>query len=243
MNERTLPAPDIYATCPYKGKVLSYYAGVFPSVYISFSPFIEPVSISHELFESATYPDRMSVANHCKAVLWNDVAKRSGLPNAAAVDIALRTQIHGLRAEFMNKDYAGRLARLYETERILPPTEGEHSPLVHNKVLELFQELGHDWVWVGDELCTERKLYWIDDLKAGVKDPISGNCNVFASDKSLLWSVHWDSHFSFLCSSSETALKSVGVEEKLEGFFCDPGTEVYWSLQNIQCAWTNRSIT
>jgi hypothetical protein len=136
----------------------------------------------------------------------------------------------------MNEDYASRLERLYEAERILPPNEGEHSPLLHNKVLELFQELGHDWVWVGDDLCTERKLYWIDDLKAGIKDPISGHCNVFAPDKSLLWTVHWDSHFSFLCSSSETALRSAGVDEKLEGFFCDPRTKVYWSLQDIQRA-------
>lgn len=231
MNERILPSPDIYATCPYEGKILSYYADVFSSVYISFSPFIEPVSISHEPFQPATYPDRISTTNNCRAVLWKDVVKRSGLPNVAAVDIALRTKIYGLSAEFMNEDFADRLERLYETERILPPTEGEHSSILHNSVLELFQELGHDWVWVGDEFCTERKLYWIDDLKAGINDPISGHCNVFAPDKSLLWTVHWDSHFSFLCSSSEMALKSAGVEEKLEGFFCDSETEVYWSLQ------------
>jgi len=232
MKKRIFPSPDIYATYPYDGKVLSYYADVFPSVYIAFSPFIEPVSIPPELFQLTTYPDRMSIANNCKAVLWKDVAKRSGLPNVAAVDIALRTQIHALRPGFMNIDYANRLERFYETDGILAPTEGEHSALLHNKVLELFQALGHDWVWVGDDFCTERKLYWIDDLKEGIKDPISGprHCNVFAPDKTLLWTVHWDSHFSFLCSSSETALKSADVEEKLEGFFCDPETEVYWSL-------------
>jgi hypothetical protein len=133
----------------------------------------------------------------------------------------------------MNEDYAERLQRLCDAELILPPPEGEHSAVLRNKVLGLFQELGHDWVWVGDEGCTERKLYWIDDLKEDLMDPISGPCNVFAPDKSLLWTVHWDSHFSFLCSSSEAALKSVNVEEKLEGFFCDPRTEVYWSLRSI----------
>lgn len=236
MKKRILPSRDIYASCPNEGEVLRYYAGAFPSVYISFSPFIKPISISPELFQPATYPSSMSIANNCKAVLWKDVAERSGLPGLAAVDMALRTQIHGLRTEFMNEDYADRLERLYETELILPPTEGEHSPLLHHRVLELFQELGHDWVWVGDEFCTERKLYWIDDIKTGITDPISGHCNVFAPDKSLLWTVHWDSHFSFLCSSSETALKSVGIEGKLEGFFCDLRTEVYWSLQNIRRA-------
>lgn len=234
MKKRIVPPPDIYATCPYDGEVLSYYAGVFPSVFTSLSPFMRPVSTFHKLFQSAIDLDRLSIANNYKAMRWEDIAKRSGLPDIAAVDVALRTQIHGLRVEFMNDDYADRLERFCEIERILPPTEGEHSSLLHNRVLELFQELGHDWVWVGDEGCTERKLYWIDDLKAGIHDPISGHCNVFAPDKSLLWTVHWDSHFSFLCSSSEAALKSVGIEEKLEGFFCDPRTKVYWSLQNSQ---------
>jgi hypothetical protein len=234
MKTRILPSPDIYASCPYDGEVLRYYAGIFPSVYILLSPFMRAVSTFHRLFQSATDLDRTAIANHYTPARWEDIAKRSGLADIAAVDIALRTQIQGLRAEFMNDDDADRLQRCCEIERILPPTEGEHSPLLHKTVLELFQELGHDWVWVGDEGCTERKLYWIDDLKAGLYDPITGHCNVFAPDKSLLWTVHWDSHFSFLCASSEAALKSVGVEEKLEGFFCNPETEVYWSLQSIQ---------
>ena len=147
------------------------------------------------------------------------------------MDIALRTRIHGLRAELMNVDDADRLASFLEAGRIQPPTEGLHSDMLHNRVLELFQALGHDWVWVGDEFCTQRKLYWIDDLKDGIEDPIAGQCNVFSPDKSLLWTVHWDSHFSFLCAASGTALKDIGVEAKLEGFFCEPETEVYWNMQ------------
>ena len=36
-------------------------------------------------------------------------------------------------------------------------------------VLESIQEIGYEWAWVGDEFGTERKLYWIDDLK--IKNP------------------------------------------------------------------------
>jgi hypothetical protein len=97
-------------------------------------------------------------------------------------------------------------------------------------VLGIFQELGHNWVWVGDEFCTEGKLHWIEDLKSEGKPTISGPCNVFAPDKSLLWTVQWDSHFSFLCSS-RTNLEKTNAPSRLEGFFCEPSTEVYWSVR------------
>lgn len=231
MTDRILPAPDIYASCPYDGEVLRYYTGVFSSVYIAFSPFVQPDATFYERYLWEAGVSRKETLAHCKPVLWKDIAKRCRLSDVAAVDIALRTRIHALRSEFGNESDAERLKQWLDTERIVPPTEGIHSDMLHNRVLELFQALGHDWVWVGDEMCTQRKLYWIDDLKDGIEDPLASYCNVFSPDKSLLWTVHWDSHFSFLCSASESALRDIGVEEKLEGFFCEPETEVYWSLQ------------
>jgi hypothetical protein len=65
-------------------------------------------------------------------------------------------------------------------------------------VLLSIQGLGYQWVWVGDEFGTERKLYWIDDLKNQECGPTSGRKNVFTPDKRVLWTTHWDSHFSFL---------------------------------------------
>jgi hypothetical protein len=129
----------------------------------------------------------------------------------------------------VNQEFAARIKAMTESTGIIPPCEGEHSDLLHNQVLELFQELGHEWVWVGDEFCTERKLHWIEDLKNGQEPTVSGHCNVFSPDKSFLWTVHWDSHFSLLCSSLEN-LNRTKVAERLEGFFCGPRTQIYWSV-------------
>lgn len=233
MTPRVLPAADRFATCPNDGKVLDYYAGVSTSVYVSLSPFLAPLSSAFvarcDSADPDAVPDRIALAANCRPVPWCEVARESGLPNLAAVDIALRTQIGGLSAAFEDKDYAARLKRLYANNRLWLPIEGQHAELLQTTVLELFQALGHDWVWVGDEFGTERKLYWIDDIKKGSADPIRGHCNVFAPDHSLLWTVHWDSHFSFLCAASDGALRSVNVEAALEGFFCGPDTQVYWS--------------
>ncbi len=99
-------------------------------------------------------------------------------------------------------------------------------------MLQAIQNLGYDWVWLGDEFGTERKLYWIEDLKGQESGPTAHcHCNVFTPDKALLWTTHWDSHFSFLCSSMET-LRAVLGANNFEGFYCTPRTEIYWSVHD-----------
>lgn len=226
---RVMPPPDIYATCPSDEKVLAYYAGTFDAAYVSLSPFIRPVSIAPELFRPETYPNRRKINESCAAVPWQEIAHKAGLPSMAAVDIGLRTMIMGLNKKYENQEFAERVAALCESNGIVAPPEGEHSDLLHDQVLGIFQELGHEWVWVGDEFCSERKLHWIEDLKTEAEATIRGRCNVFSPDKSVLWTVHWDSHFSLLCSSRAN-LDRVKVAHRLEGFFCSPRTEVYWSV-------------
>lgn len=230
MTDRVLPERDRYASCPSEGKILEYYSGIFEAVYVLLSPFKKSEHISEEICCPNSYPGRQAVLEACKAVSWREISDLSQLPSLAAVDIGLRTQISGLNRYFENRDYAQRLDALCEAKGIVPPAEGEHPDLLHNEVLEIFQELGYEWVWVGDEFCTERQLHWIDDLKQEKVPTIAGHCNVFSPDKAMLWTVHWDSHFTFLCSSNEK-LKQIHVDDRLEGFFCTPSTEVYWSVQ------------
>jgi Protein of unknown function (DUF2711) len=226
-SERIFPVPDAFASCPLEGKVLEYYEGVFAAAYVLLNRFIKPLTIGTEQFKPGTYPDRCSIVKNCEAVSWQEVAARTGLPSIAAVDIGLRSCIHGLRKELSNQEYADKIQSLAETDNILPPPEGFFSDLLHDKVLAYIQELGHEWVWVGDDFGTERKLYWIEDLKGQEAGPTRDRHNVFTPDKSILWTTHWDSHFSFLCSSKSN-LADIHV---FEGFFCTPQTEVYWSVR------------
>lgn len=227
---RRLPEPEHYATCPLDGKILSYYQGTFNSVFVLLHPFIRPVSISKKEFKPSTYPSRVSIAKGCEAVRWEEIITLTNLPSVAALDIGLRTQIGGLNVTSANEMYAEAIDSLYESHDLVPPDEGRFSDLLHDVVLEGFQSAGHQWAWVGNEFGTERKLYWIDDLKADEKEVTSGHCNVFSPNKSLLWTTHWDSHFSFLCGS-HASLAALVHSTNLEGFFCDKETEVYWSVR------------
>lgn len=229
MAERILPAPDVFATCPTDGKVLEYYAGVFEAVYVLLHPFIKPLSIEKEEFKPGTYPTRSRIVQNCTAVSWEEIATKAGLPSIAAVDIGLRTMVRGLSAEFSNQEYADKIELLEETDNILLPSEGSFSDLLHDRVLAYIQDAGHEWAFVGDEFGTERKLYWIEDLKGQDAGPTAGHCNVFTPDKGILWTTHWDSHFSFICSSKRN-LTNIQDGGHFEGFFCTPSTEIYWSV-------------
>jgi len=230
MTTRTLPAPDLFASCPLDGKILEYYAGTFEAVYVALNPFIKPISIDKKDFKPGTYPNRATLVANCEPISWSDAARVVRLPSIAAVDIGLRTRIGGLRKDLENQSYALAIDALYHTHDIMSPIEGHFPDLLHDKVLQSIQELGYEWLWVGDEFCTERKLRWIDDLKNQDEGLTRGRFNLFTPDKQFLWTSHWDSHFSFLCSSREK-LEAIQHQSSLEGFFCTQSTEVYWSVK------------
>jgi hypothetical protein len=231
MAERILPTPDTFATCPTEDKILEYYAGTFEAVYIQLHPFIRAVSIDPDQFYPTTYPGRSTIVEKCAPVSWAEVTLKAGLPSIAAVDVGLRTRILGLKTEFSNQEYADKIEALAESDQIIPPTEGCFSDLLHDRTLSAIQSLGYQWVWVGDEFGTERRLHWIEDLQSQDSKVTKGHCKVFTPDKALLWTTHWDSHFSFLCSSKRN-LDAINETYKFEGFLCTPTTEVYWSVRS-----------
>ena len=231
MTDRILPEPDLYAICPLEGSILSFYKGQFEAAYILLNPFIRPISITAERFAEASELNANDICSNCEAVLWSEVQTISGLPSLAAIDIALRTSIGGLKKELASEEYVGQLRAALKNHRIFEPSEGSFPELTQNAIFSFIQSLGHQWVWVGDEHCTERKLYWIDDLKPPSARNELIRSSVFTPDKSLLWTVHWDSHFSLFCSSSEN-IEKLSQWSEIEGFRCDPDTEVYWSVRN-----------
>jgi Protein of unknown function (DUF2711) len=230
MATRILPEPELFAVCPNAGPVLSFYRGMFEAAYVLLHPFNCPVAMSVDSFlENPSQWDRAGICSTCEPVAWKTVQQRGGFSSLAEIDIALRTQIGALN-RFENEGLVTKLQLCLKREGIVPPTEGQFSELTHDKVLAFLQEDGHSWVWVGDEFGTERKLHWIDDLKKPASDATEGHKSVFTADKSVLWTTHWDSHFSFVCGSNRL-IDRLANDDRFEGFRCDEGTEVYWSLQ------------
>lgn len=230
MSKRVLPTPENFASCPYEGKILEFYEGQFESVYILLHPFIKPTTIDSELFYPKTWPSKKEIIEGCEKVSWHHVLQLTGLETLSDIDIGLRTNILGLKEAKSNQEYADILNKLTKKKDIIQPPEGDLPPLLENRIYSALKHIGYQWLWVGDEFCTERKLHWIDDLME--EDEIPPHGCVFTHDHHILAATHWDSHCSFLCSSKQTIHKILEFDD-FEGFYCTPKTEVYWGLYEI----------
>lgn len=221
-----------HASCPLDERVLPYYAGVFEAVYVIFHPFVRPTTLTRERLLSPEYLPWVDEIAGCEPVTWEEARIAAGLPSIAAVDIALRTGIGGLGKERRNETWCAQLEAAVEREGWIEPNEGFHPAVLVRPVLEVFKELGHSFLWLADTHDFERIARPIEQLLTERHTSVYRRSSVFAHDHAMLWTVHWDSHFSFLCGS-RADLDAVRVAERFEGFFCDETTEVYWSVWEL----------
>ncbi|WP_088072036.1 DUF2711 family protein [Gottfriedia luciferensis] len=233
MNKtRELPEPHKYSVCASADmSIKEFYKGVFEEVYIFFHPFIKPKTLDYDLFDTDTYPGKNDIINNCEMISWKQFLNISGIKNYKQLDIGLRTLISGLREKYKNEKTAEVIQKVCEEHKIITPTEGFFPEFVMNSILSVLKNQGHDWIWVGDEFCTERKLEYIADLIEDNEALRNEHLNLFTHDSKVLITTHWDSHFSMLCSDKLTIDKIVKLCN-LEGFYCDEFTEIYWSIFN-----------
>ncbi|WP_211746249.1 DUF2711 family protein [Paenibacillus sp. Marseille-Q4541] len=229
---RVLPESHKYAVCaPDDMPIKGYYKGIYDEVYVFFHPFIKPISIDYGLFEPETYPGKNDIIEKCEMVTWKNFLSISGIESYSNLDIGLRTQIFGLKEQFANKETADRVRDTCEKHQIIAPMEGFFPEFLMNRLLLSIKKKGHNWIWSGDEFCTERKLEYIDDLIKDNDCLRNQRLNLFTNENEILLTTHWDSHFSLLCSDKDT-INRIVKNTNLEGFFCDEKTEIYWSLRN-----------
>ena len=230
-EDRVLPSPDIYASCPYDGKILSYYREQFEAVYIVLHPFLRPksVQIKYPKTEEEWFDDRQ-ILQWFDPVSWTEFLHLSGIDSWQNLDGALRSYIFGILDVKRFQSHTDALICSLEKEKLLPPNEGEIPCTLMSEIRQGLHSLGYKWVWLGDEFCTKRKLEWLDDLETTEKIPCHG-C-MFTADHEVLLMSHWDSHCTFLCSSKEKINRFLAQVE-LEGFYCTRQTEVYWGLYEI----------
>ncbi len=227
MTEKIILEPKKFSDCPGDCEiVLDFYKGYFDSVYVLLHPFFKPGTIDRKLFRPATWPSKHQIISGCTAISWQTVLEKTGMASISEVDVGLKTVIGGLKQEYRNQTLANTLNKLTDENDIIQPQEGDLPPLLENRLFSAIQSLGYQRLWLGDEFGDERKLHWIEDLKD--KDEIPSHGNVFTHDHKILIKTHWDSHYSFLCSSKETIERLLSYE-KFEGFYCSSDTEVFWS--------------
>ena len=98
-----------FASYPYDGRILEYYAGVFEVVYVMLHPFVRPSSLSREQLFQPYSLSWMEIVAGCKPVRWEEARVAAGLPSIASVGVALLTGIRALSAPYRNDTYEAQL--------------------------------------------------------------------------------------------------------------------------------------
>ncbi|WP_343842218.1 DUF2711 family protein [Salinibacillus aidingensis] len=182
-----------------------------------------------DLFKPSSYPSNNEIIEDCEIISWEKFLKLSGIRSFKQLDIGLQTGILRLKEEYQDKKTVQLIENTCIKEGIIEPVEGLFPPLVMNKLLKSIKRLGYNWMWIGDEFGTERKLEYIDDFVSH-SDMLNKGKNLFTHNHNILITTHWDRHLSLLCSDKKT-VEYLVESCSLEGFYCNKSTQINWSMQ------------
>ena len=223
---------DRRAICPSDSiPILEFYKGLFDSVYVSLNPFLKIKNTSNYTVDNFwenedEREEKLKVLSNTEAMKWSEILTLSKLKDIKEIDIALRTGIGGLKEQFENKNYLEILESILDPNRILSPNEGSIQEIQQDRILNAINKLGYKTICIGEEFGELIEVKKISDILESAESIYERN--LYTEDKKVLITVHWDSFQTYICSSKEIVQKIV-QEAKLEGFYCDETTKIYWS--------------
>jgi len=211
--------------------ILEFYRGYYDCVYIILHPFIKVIHPGKLKFSEENWPTKEDYVKYSEKLLWNEFLNLSGLGDINRLDIALRNSIGGLVAKHVNKDDVNILGKTIEINNLFEPGEGNFSPLLIDDLLKALIDLGHQWIYIGDEHGFERRMEYIPDIIDNKVQVNFHHESWYTMMNEVLITTHWDSHFTFLCSDRKT-INAILKKYPFEGFYCTPETQVYWSINS-----------
>ncbi|STO07004.1 DUF2711 family protein [Exiguobacterium aurantiacum] len=206
-----------------------YYEGVFEAVFVVFHPFLASVN-DRAVIDRYVDMNKNEVEQQFRVVTWQEMCRQLDFDHVKRIDHALRTMIGALKPHAKDRASANRIIDFCKRDNLLPPGEGVLSNLLENQVLRALLEMGEEWMWSGDEFCTERHLIHIRETLAADTWGMQHR-TFFGYQHEWLIVPPWDSHFTLFCGS-RAWIGQVVERCELEGFYCDDETTINWSLSN-----------
>jgi hypothetical protein len=217
--------------CAYEGtSIIEFYEKYFDTVYIILHPFLKVIDKTKIDFDEE-YPDKNKISNYCELMTWKDFLILSDIENIETLDIALRNSIGGLNKIFQNKISLKKLNETSEKHEIYHPNAGMFEYISIKSICESFVLLGFDKLIVGNEFGNEKRNLKIKKIFEDKDEIFSTDSNLYSENNEILYTVHWDSHYTILCSNKENVERIVS-KFNFEGFYCDKETDIYWSIKN-----------
>ena len=231
MSERIIPQPENNQVCPPADySIREFYKEDFESTFIILHPFFKVTAPEKIDFNKNEYPSKSDMAKYCEKIKWSEFLNIAGISNIKELDIALRNSIHGLHKRYENKQSLNKLVKALEKNEVYQPNEGFFDELLLDNMMKALLKLDFQWIFIGDEFGMERKMIFIEDIIDNKYHISNMYRNFYTPKNEVLYSVHWDSHFTLLSSSKENIDKMISQFD-FEGFYCNEKTEIYWSVR------------
>lgn len=218
---------NLRARVPYSGDVVEYFQEHFDGIYAVLHPFIKVEPDRQGLFKSSDYAiTREQLKIIAQPVSWHSVLELTGIPTVQRLN---RILLEGIGAiKIAHRDEVRSLQEQLKLNNILEPGEGNFPRLLLDDFLHSFIDWGYEFVYVSDEFGDRATRYPIGEMLAW-EYPTVGEHHptLYSEDFGLLYGVHWDNFYTFLCGVEEIIIEIVN-KYQFEGFFFRPGMQVYW---------------
>jgi len=215
--------------CANEGiSIIEFYKEYFDTVFIILHPFFKAKNSVKTDFNN-DYPNKCEISQDYDLITWENFLEKSNIESYKSLDIALRTSIGGLNKNYADDFLLKKLNETLENFKIHEPNEGFFEDSLIDSIMNSFVSLGHDELYIGNEWGNEKKLVAVNDILTNKIEIGTTAKNLYSKTNNLLYTVHWDSHFTMLCSSLDNVKKIVS-KYNFEGFYCDSKTDIYWSI-------------
>jgi hypothetical protein len=177
------------------------------------------------------YPSDEEILNQGIIVPWLDVRNGAGLSSDSDLYKALKTSIGAYNKDYSRPDLAKKLEQFTKVAQVWEPGEGQYDILTLRKIYNSFKSLGIRHIIVVDEFFVTRKELMLDQIALEkFTEEIGGkDYYIYSADKSILFSLDWDSFFFIICYSSASTGKIIDAQN-FEGFFANSATTHGWEL-------------
>jgi hypothetical protein len=174
-----------------------------------------------------------------EVVGWKTVQHDCGFGDLADVCRVVTSSIGAVRAELRNIEAEERIDRYCSERKLFRPWE-DTIPIVQERLIaSLFAELGYEWIVLSDEFGTSECTVRVQELIA-CEEPWDSmeivECRLvklYPPDNSMLVVVGYDTCITKICGNRRI-LESVGLDSKLEGFWCTEETDDAWWLTDAE---------
>lgn len=180
-------------------------------------------------YENDEYPEDEAIFENAEIVSWKEVKIGANFKDDAELYKALKTSIGSYRKVFERVNLREKLNDFTEKEKIFHPSEGNFEVLSKIEIYNALKSLGKNKIVVIDEFYENEKELNLNfiSLKEFVEKVEATDYYIYAKDKSVLFTIEWDSFFYLICSDKKT-IDEVLRKSKIEGFFCTNKTKHTW---------------